>query len=91
VTQFSARGGAFRRHGKIQPPAPSPFLDKKPTDVGALLTIAEVADLFKVSTGSVRRWQQNRAIPFLKVGRGIRFDRRDLATFYEQCRNDRIG
>lgn len=79
------------RYGKIQPPAPSPFLDKEPTDLGTLLTIADVAELLKVSTGSVRRWQQTRKIPFLRIGRGIRFTRRDITAFSEQDRTNRIG
>ena len=79
------------RYGKIQPPAPSPFLDNQPTDLDALLTIAEVADLLKVSIGSVRRWKTNGAIPFLRVGRGIRFTKSDVAAFCEQDRTERIG
>jgi len=80
-----------RSHGKIQPPRRAPFLDSGPTDTGALLTIAEAADLLRISVSSVRRLQQDRFIPFLKVGGSVRFVRSDIASFLEGCRIDRIA
>jgi excisionase family DNA binding protein len=38
-----------------------------------LLTIPEVADLLKISVPSVRRLQQQRRIPFFKIGGSVRF------------------
>jgi excisionase family DNA binding protein len=55
-----------------------------------LLTIAEVAGLLKVSKTSVRRLQQRRLIPFIKVGGSIRFMRRDIVSYLEKKRVDTI-
>jgi excisionase family DNA binding protein len=49
-----------------------------------LLTIAEVAELLKVSASTVRRLQQQRKIPYVKVGGSIRFARSDLALYLEK-------
>ena len=46
-----------------------------------LLTIPEVARLLKLSVPSVRRLQQQRRIPFFKVGGTIRFNKSDVATY----------
>jgi excisionase family DNA binding protein len=49
-----------------------------------LLTIIEVADLLKVSVSTVRRLQQQRKIPFVKIGGSVRFARSDLAFYLER-------
>jgi excisionase family DNA binding protein len=51
-----------------------------------LLTIADVAELLKVSVSTVRRLQQQRTIPFIKVGGRIRFTRNDIASYLETNR-----
>lgn len=51
-----------------------------------LLTIPEVAELLKVSAWTVRRLQRQRKIPFVKVGRSVRFRRSDLAAYLERRR-----
>ena len=51
-----------------------------------LLTISEVADLLKLSVSTVRRLQRQRKIPFVKVGRSVRFARGDLAMYLERGR-----
>jgi excisionase family DNA binding protein len=51
-----------------------------------LLTIAEVAELLKVSVSSVRRLQQRRQIPFIKVGGSVRVTKSDLMSFLEKGR-----
>lgn len=56
-----------------------------------LLTIAEVAEVLKISASSVRRLQERRAIPFLKIGGSIRFDARDLASYLKRSRVEAIG
>jgi excisionase family DNA binding protein len=56
-----------------------------------LLTIADVARILKVSASSVRRLQQRRLIPFLKVGGAIRFASADLMSFLERQRVERVG
>ncbi len=56
-----------------------------------LLTVPEVAELLKISTSGVRRLQQQRTIPFIKVGGSVRFDRRDIAMYLERNRVNAIG
>jgi excisionase family DNA binding protein len=50
----------------------------------ALFTISDVAELLKVSVRTVRRLQQQRKIPFVKVGGVVRFARSDLASYLEK-------
>ena len=51
-----------------------------------LLTIAEVAELLKVSVPTVRRLQQQRQIAFHKVKGSVRFTRSDIASYLEKRR-----
>jgi excisionase family DNA binding protein len=51
-----------------------------------LLTIAEVAELLKISVPSVRRLQQQRRVPFYKVGGCLRFSRNDIVEYLLQRR-----
>jgi excisionase family DNA binding protein len=51
-----------------------------------LLTIAEVAELLKIAVASVRRLQQQRKIPFVKVGGSIRFFRSDISSYLQKRR-----
>jgi excisionase family DNA binding protein len=62
-----------------------------PNTADELLTIADVARLLKVSMSGVRRLQQRRLIPFLKVGGVVRFTKADLVSFLERQRVERIG
>ncbi len=56
-----------------------------------LLTIYEVARLLKISVSSVRRIQQQRRIPFVKVGGSIRFIKSDLLSYVDRERVESIG
>src|SRR5579863_6154444 len=51
-----------------------------------LLTAAELAKALKISLSSVRRLQEQRRIPFIKVGGRIRFSKADVANYLEQAR-----
>ena len=55
-----------------------------------LVTIAEVAELLKISVPSVRRLQQGRRIPFHKVGGSVRFAKEDIASFLTKNRVESI-
>ena len=59
--------------------------------VEGLLTIADVAEILKVSVPTVRRLQQQRKIPFVKVGGSIRFARSDVASYLAARRVRAIG
>jgi excisionase family DNA binding protein len=51
-----------------------------------LLTIPEVATLMRISAPTVRRLQQQRKIPFFKVGGRVRFMRSDVVAYLEKRR-----
>lgn len=56
-----------------------------------LLTVAEAAALLRISVVGVRRLQQKRLVPFIKVGGRVRFDRNDLLQYLERCRVPSLG
>ena len=56
-----------------------------------LLTINEVAEFLKVSPTSVRRLQQGRQLPFIKVGGSVRFDKSDIINFLKKQRVEAIN
>jgi len=59
--------------------------------VEGLLTLSDVAEILKVSVPTVRRLQQQRKIPFVKVGGSIRFARSDVASYLAARRVRAIG
>ena len=56
-----------------------------------LLTIKEVAELLKISQMSVRRLQQGRHLPYIKVGGSIRFAKSDIVDYLKKVRVESIG
>lgn len=54
------------------------------TVLDPLLSLEEVADLLATSTRHVRRLVYERRIPYVKVGRWVRFDRSALAEWLEE-------
>jgi len=56
-----------------------------------LLTIKDVAELLKVSQSSVRRLQQGRHLPFIKVGGSIRFAKTDIFEYLKKGRVEAIS
>jgi excisionase family DNA binding protein len=55
-------------------------------DTARLLDINQTAQLLNTTPRFVRRLVQERRIPYLKVGRYIRFDPTDLDTWLDHCR-----
>ncbi len=52
-----------------------------------LWSYQEAADFLRISVPGVKKWQRERKIPFLKVGRRTFFLKPDLETFLvEKCR-----
>ena len=49
-----------------------------------LLTIKEVADFMKVSVPTVRRLQQGRHVPFIKVAGCVRFNKREIILYLKR-------
>jgi len=48
-----------------------------------LVTVREAADYLSVSVSTLYGWVWQRRIPFVKVGRALRFDLDDLRVFIE--------
>lgn len=51
-----------------------------------LLTIDEVAEMFRVSKPTVYRMVESRLIPFYKISRAIRFSEDDVIAYLESQR-----
>ena len=56
-----------------------------------LLTIKDVSDLLKVSQVSVRRLQQGRHLPFLKIGGSVRFSKKDIVEYLKKVRVESVS
>jgi len=72
-------------------PSPFEFFDKTSTEASGMLTVAEAAMLLGVSRPTMRRLQQERRVPFFKVGRCVRFARSDLASYLAKRRVASVG
>lgn len=48
-----------------------------------LLTVQEAAHYLAVSVSTLYGWVWQRRVPFVKIGRALRFDSRDLESFVE--------
>lgn len=48
-----------------------------------LFTVQEAAQYLAVSTSTLYGWVWQRRIPFIKMGRALRFDPNDLSAFVE--------
>src|SRR5579872_4121969 len=69
--------------------SPILFVDTSSSDHGPvieLLSIAEAATLLSVSISSVRRLQQGRHLPFIRVGGSVRFAKVDLFAYLKRRR-----
>jgi excisionase family DNA binding protein len=55
--------------------------------VKRLLTAEEVASLTSLSEETLAQWRsQRRGIPYLKIGRAVRYDPTDVQAYLEGCR-----
>ncbi|MBI1352088.1 MAG: helix-turn-helix domain-containing protein [Actinomycetales bacterium] len=52
---------------------------------GDLLTVEQAADYLNITDHFVRRLVRERRIPFLKVGRLVRFRRADIEVYLAEC------
>jgi len=55
-----------------------------------LLTISEAAEFLKISISGMRRLQQERHIPFFKVGGSVRFAKSDIIEYLKERRIESI-
>jgi excisionase family DNA binding protein len=50
-----------------------------------LYSVPEAADFLNISIHTLRAWISQRRIPFIKLGRGVRFRPEDLNEFINSC------
>lgn len=71
---------------------PIQLFDKAPIGHNSeLVTIAEVAKLLRISETGVRRLQNGRHLPFVKVGGSVRFLQSDIESYITKRRVAAIG
>lgn len=58
----------------------------QPQELVQLMTVQEAAKLLSVSVSTLYGWAWQRRIPFVKVGRALRFIRADLENFVQSHR-----
>jgi excisionase family DNA binding protein len=60
-------------------------LDSKstPENPQRLLTVKEAAQYLSISVSTLYGWVWQRRVPFVKIGRAVRFDPRDVEAFVE--------
>ena len=52
-----------------------------------LLTSEEVANITGMSNETLAQWRsQRRGIPYLKIGRAVRYDPAEVQAYLERCR-----
>lgn len=56
------------------------------TETLELLTVDEVTQLLKLSKGAVYQMIARREIPYLKMGRRVRFDKTEISTWINKQR-----
>jgi excisionase family DNA binding protein len=88
----------MRQRHQLPPARPArttgpPTRKRAPADgrTGALLDIGQAAVLLNTSQRFIRRLVQEQRIPYLKVGRFIRFDPDELDTWLDNCRRPPTG
>jgi excisionase family DNA binding protein len=82
----------LEKRAKIK--APTRFSDNRiSTDSDPaieLLTVAEAAEFLGISIPTIRRFQLRRFIPFVKIGRSVRFLKSDLVAYVARRRVESI-
>ncbi len=67
---------------KIVPPQPLVTVDEL-----ELLTVDDLAHLWKVTAGQIRRQARSGGLPFVRIGRYIRFHERDAQAWLAARKN----
>ena len=60
------------------------------TDSTVLLNVGELAELLRVSKTSIYRLVERRQIPFHRLPRGLRFNKRDIDAFLNKTYVDSV-
>jgi len=61
---------------------------KQRIELNQLINISEGATLLCMSEATLRQWIHQRRIPFVKLGKAVRFDPSDLQKFIEENRRE---
>ena len=57
------------------------------TDLQELLTSEQVSEITGLSVETLAQWRsQRRGLPYLKIGRAVRYDPAEVRTYLEGCR-----
>jgi len=60
--------------------------DKAVSVCPTLISIDELASLLRLQKGTIYNWVYRRKIPYVKVGRLVRFDLNEIAKYLDGCR-----
>ena len=52
-----------------------------------LIDAKELADCLGLSVWTIRKWRAERSIPFIKLGRSIRFNRKEVVDYLQRKDN----
>lgn len=55
-----------------------------PDDSGVLMTVEETAAYLRLAPWTIRHWVCQKKIPYVRLGRSVRFRRKDLERFVNQ-------
>lgn len=55
-----------------------------------LLTVKELDSLLRISATSVYRLVERRLLPFYRLPRGLRFNRKDVESYLNNCRVESV-
>ena len=60
--------------------------DKAVSVCPTLISIDELATILRIHKGTIYNWVYRRKIPYVKVGRLVRFDLNEIAKYLDGCR-----
>ena len=55
-----------------------------PEDISVLMTVDEAAAYLRLAPWTLRHWVCKKKIPYVRLGRSVRFRRKDLERFVNQ-------
>jgi excisionase family DNA binding protein len=55
-----------------------------PDDTNVLMTVEETAAYLRLAPWTIRHWVCEKKIPFVRLGRSVRFRRKDMERFVSQ-------
>jgi excisionase family DNA binding protein len=62
-----------------------------PEDTTVLMTVDEAAAYLRLAPWTLRHWVCKKKIPYVRLGRSVRFRRKDMERFVTQNLHARLG